>query len=52
MRRVLIFLLFGIGWAFSIQAGELTMVTINVWSGINYKGILKVGEYESMSFKL
>ena len=31
----------------SLSAQELTFVTINVWSGLDYKGIVKMGEYES-----
>ena len=34
-------------WIGTLQAGELKIVTINIWSGLNYKGILKMGEYES-----
>lgn len=30
-----------------LSAQELTFVTINVWSGLDYKGIVKMGEYES-----
>lgn len=40
------FLVWGM-WIGMLQAGELKIVTINVWSGLNYKGILKMGEYES-----
>jgi endonuclease/exonuclease/phosphatase family metal-dependent hydrolase len=51
MRRVLVFLLFGMLWASSIQAGELIIITINVWSGLDYKGTFKVGEYESKAIR-
>ncbi|UCH63977.1 MAG: endonuclease/exonuclease/phosphatase family protein [Fidelibacterota bacterium] len=30
-----------------LSAQELTFVTINVWSGLDYKGIVRMGEYES-----
>jgi hypothetical protein len=46
MRRVLVILVLGI-WISTLQAGELKIVTINIWSGLTYKGILKMGEYES-----
>ena len=39
------FLVWGM-WIGMLQAGELKIVTINIWSGLNYKGILKMGEYE------
>jgi len=29
------------------QAGSLRVLTINVWSGLDYSGLLKMGEYES-----
>jgi len=31
----------------NLSAQELTFVTINVWSGLDYKGTLKMGEYET-----
>lgn len=30
-----------------LQAQSLTVVTLNVWSGLNYIGYLKMGEYET-----
>ncbi|UCD38041.1 MAG: endonuclease/exonuclease/phosphatase family protein [Fidelibacterota bacterium] len=30
-----------------LTAQELTFVTINIWSGLDYKGTLKMGEYET-----
>jgi len=45
MRRVLILLLWS-GWISILSAGELTIVTINVWSGLTYEGIFKMSEYE------
>jgi len=32
-------------------ADEITVVTINVWSGIDYEGTLKMGEYESTDIR-
>jgi endonuclease/exonuclease/phosphatase family metal-dependent hydrolase len=29
-----------------LSAQELTFITINIWSGLDYKGTLKMGEYE------
>lgn len=31
---------------------ELKVVTINVWSGLNYEGTLKMGEYESKEVRM
>ena len=50
MRRVLILLLWS-GWISMLSAGELTIVTINVWSGLTYEGIFKMGEYESREIR-
>jgi endonuclease/exonuclease/phosphatase family metal-dependent hydrolase len=35
----------------AIQAQELSFVTINIWSGLDYKGTLKMGEYESKEIR-
>ena len=35
----------------TLHAGELTIVTINVWSGLNYKGTFEMGEYESKTIR-
>ena len=50
MRRVLILLLWS-GWIRILCAGELTIVTINVWSGLIYEGTFKMGEYESKDIR-
>ena len=48
IRRIWCFFLLPLALtAGSLSAQELTFVTINVWSGLDYKGIVKMGEYES-----
>jgi endonuclease/exonuclease/phosphatase family metal-dependent hydrolase len=34
-----------------IQAQELSFVTINIWSGLDYEGTLKMGEYETKDIR-
>ncbi|MCF7801614.1 MAG: endonuclease/exonuclease/phosphatase family protein [Candidatus Marinimicrobia bacterium] len=34
-----------------LQAQSLTVVTINVWSGLDYLGYLKMGEYETVAHR-
>jgi len=31
----------------SVSAEELKVVTLNIWSGLDYEGVWKFGEYES-----
>jgi endonuclease/exonuclease/phosphatase family metal-dependent hydrolase len=47
-RRSIVLLVFFlcIVAALSVTAETLTVVTINVWSGLDYKGAFKIGEYE------
>ena len=48
IRRIWCFFLLPLALtAGSLSAQELTFVTINVWSGLDYKGIVKMGECES-----
>lgn len=35
----------------AIEAQELSFVTINIWSGLDYEGTLKMGEYESSEIR-
>ncbi len=35
-----------------LSAQELTLVTINVWSGLDYRGVVRMGEYESRPVRL
>ncbi len=46
MRKVLLAILLAL-MSLPAAADEITVVTINVWSGIDYMGTLKMGEYES-----
>jgi endonuclease/exonuclease/phosphatase family metal-dependent hydrolase len=46
MRKVLFSILLAL-MCLPAAADEITVVTINVWSGIDYMGTLKMGEYES-----
>ncbi len=46
MRMLLIAVVF-FSLTVCAAADELTAVTINVWSGLDYEGTLKMGEYES-----
>ena len=34
-----------------MQAQELSFLTINIWSGLDYEGTLKMGEYESREIR-
>ncbi len=45
--RKLFFVMMVLLLAVPVVAEELTVVTINVWSGLDYEGTLKMGEYES-----
>ena len=49
MRLKILCVLLFIG--FRIQARPLKVVTINVWSGLDYIGNLKMGEYESKTVR-
>jgi hypothetical protein len=46
MRKVLVAIMLILA-ALPATADELTVVTVNVWSGLDYEGTLKMGEYES-----
>jgi len=46
MRRVLLAVILVIA-VVPAAADEMTVVTVNVWSGLDYVGTLKMGEYES-----
>ncbi len=45
LKKYFLFLLFLL--CLNVYSQSLKVITINVWSGLDYKGIIKMGEYES-----
>ncbi|MFC1502323.1 endonuclease/exonuclease/phosphatase family protein [bacterium] len=51
MKRVVMILFLVLIRLSALQGEELTIVTINVWSGLTYEGMLRMGEYESSNIR-